>query len=205
MFDGRGRSGAPTIGRVVPSATVVAMGGLDDVVVRLQSGDADAVRDLYDRYGRSVFAVAMRILGRRDLADDATQQTFVQAWQHAASLDPTRDPGPWLHTVARRSAIGLLRREHPERRADLDDAASLTEHDDDPVERTWQVWQVRQAVDALPPDEREAVRLTSFDGFTHAEVAERLDIPIGTVKSRMGRAYKRLAAGLDHVRAGPGP
>ena len=69
------------------------------------------MRDIYDRYGRSVWAVAYQLLGRRDLADDATQQTFVQVWKYAASLDAQRDPGPWLHTVARRMAIGLLRKD----------------------------------------------------------------------------------------------
>jgi RNA polymerase sigma-70 factor (ECF subfamily) len=172
------------------------------VVVRLQAGDADAIRDLYETFGRSVWAVAFRIVGRRDLADDVAQRTFVQAWEHAHTLDPERDPGPWLHTVARRAAIGLLRKERPDRTLSLaDDGVSrLPAGDSDLEVRTWETFEVRRALDKLPQDERNVVRLTHLLGYAQAEVAERLGIPLGTVKSRMGRAFKRLAAELAHVR-----
>ena len=73
--------------------------------------DPDAVRELYRRYGRLVYAVAHRVLGRRDLAEDAVQQTFVNAWQAADRFDVTRDPAAWLATIARRTAIDIYRRE----------------------------------------------------------------------------------------------
>jgi RNA polymerase sigma-70 factor (ECF subfamily) len=190
---------------VAPADQVAQQAPIGDVVRRLHLGDHDAVQALYARYGRSVWAVAYRILGRRDLAADATQQTFVQAWQHAGDLDPDRDPAPWLHTVARRTAIGILRKEHRDRWSGIEDAEALPSADGDQVVGTWELWQVREAVDALPPDEREAVRLTAFEGYTHSEVAERLGVPIGTVKSRLGRAFRRLATALQHVRDGPAP
>jgi RNA polymerase sigma factor (sigma-70 family) len=173
----------------------------EGVVRRLQAGDPEAVRELYGRYGRSVFAVALHVLGRRDLAEDATQQTFVQVWQHAASLDPGRDPGPWLHTVARRMAIAVLRKERPDRTVALGASeARLAAPEDDTVTRTWEVWKVRGAVDGLPAEERDTLRLAHFEGLSHSETATKLGVPIGTVKSRMARAYRRLAGELGRLR-----
>ena len=82
-----------------------------DDVVRFRAGDPDAVRVVYREYGRLVFAVAYRALGSRELAEDATQQTFVKAWRSAASFDPSRELGPWLATIARRTAIDVHRQE----------------------------------------------------------------------------------------------
>lgn len=172
-----------------------------ELVGRLQAGDQHAVAELYSRYSKGVWAVAYRMLERRDLADDATQQTFVQAWQHAASLDPERDPGPWLRTVARRCAITALRREKPGSVVSLEDhGRTLESADGDRSDRAYEIWQVRRAVDALPPEERETLRLTHYGGLSHQEAAERLGVPVGTVKSRSGRAYKRLADRLGHLR-----
>ena len=81
------------------------------VVAAFRRRDPDAVRELYRRYGRLVYAVAHRVLGRRDLAEDAVQQTFVNAWQAADRFDVTRDPASWLATIARRNAIDIHRRE----------------------------------------------------------------------------------------------
>ena len=92
--------------REVPDA------GLDTAVMeRFRTGDDDAVRELYRQYGRLVFTIAVRILGDRQLAEDATQQTFLQAWRAASTFDPGRDPAPWLATITRRVAIDMQRSE----------------------------------------------------------------------------------------------
>lgn len=169
---------------------------------RFCAGDSDAMRSVYRAYGRLVFAVAHNALGSRELAEEATQETFVKAWRAAKSFDPGRDLGPWLATIARRTAIDLHRREA--RRA-----TTALEHEADRpaavdvatvVGRSFEVWEVRRAVDELPDDERAVVRLQHLEGLTHAEVAERLNVPLGTVKSRSHRAHQRLAAGLGHLR-----
>lgn len=126
----------------------------------------------------------------------------MKAWRAATSFDPGRDLGPWLATIARRTAIDLHRREarratsaldqEVERPADIDVAAG--------VSRSSELWEVRRAVDDLPPDEREVVRLQHLEGLTHPEVADRLRIPTGTVKSRSHRAHQRLAGRLGHLR-----
>ena len=97
--------------------------------------DPEAVRELYREYGRLVYAVAHRVLGRRDLAEDAVQQTFVNAWQAADRFDVTRDPASWLATIAQRSAIDIYRREQRRPASELALVAT-----DDP------------AVVSLPPD-----------------------------------------------------
>ena len=173
------------------------------MALRFRDGDADAVRSVYREYGRLVYAVAHKVLGDRSLAEDATQQTFVQAWKAAATYDPSRDLGPWLATIARRAAIDVHRRESRRSAQALEDVAPA--HPaivtlPPSAEQAYDVWEVRRAIDELPDEEREVVRLQHLDGLTHAEVAARLDVPVGTVKSRSFRAHKRLAGRLGYLR-----
>jgi RNA polymerase sigma-70 factor, ECF subfamily len=168
-----------------------------------RAGDANGVRAVYREYGRLVYTVAYRTLASRELAEEATQQTFVKAWQSAAGFEPTRELGPWLATIARRTAIDLYRREARRRTEPLaEGAAEPASVVDLPegVERAYDVWTVRQAIDALPDDEREIVRLQHLEELTQAEVADRLGLPVGTVKSRSFRAHRRLAERLEHLR-----
>jgi RNA polymerase sigma-70 factor (ECF subfamily) len=166
--------------------------GERDLATRLRAGDAAVARDLYREYGRLVYAVAHRVLGNRTLAEDATQQAFLQAWTARATVDPARGLRPWLCTIAQRAAIDVLRRETRHRHDELDpDRAGR----DEPA-AAWEVWRVREAVDALPDEERAVVRLQHFEGYALAEIAERLGVPVGTVKSRAHRAHRRIAAAL---------
>jgi RNA polymerase sigma factor (sigma-70 family) len=166
------------------------------------AGDADAVRAVYREYGRLVFAVAYKVLGDRDLAEEATQQTFLQAWRSAQSFDPTREMAPWLATIARRAAIDLHRREARRTHARLDefDSQAAVVTLPDAAETAYEVWEVRRAIEALPPEERDVVRLQHLEGLTHTEIAERIGVPPGTVKSRSFRAHRHLAARLGHLR-----
>ena len=158
---------------------------------------------MYGAYGRLVYAVAYKLLGDRSLSEEATQQTFLKAWRASASIDPSRELGPWLATIARRVAIDLHRREARRPTAPLDAIAP-----EDPalvsmpatVEAAYEVWEVRRAISALPAADQEVVRLQHFEGLTHAEIAHRLRVPLGTVKSRSFRAHKRLATDLGHLR-----
>ena len=174
------------------------------VIDRFRFGEADAVSAVYREYGRLVYAVAHRVLGDRTLAEDATQQTFVQAWRAAESFQADRDLGPWLATIARRVAIDVHRREARRPTAALDDVtpghpAVVTLPPS--AERAYDVWEVRHAISELPPDEQEVVRLQHLDGLTHREIAERMGVPLGTVKSRSHRAHRRLAGRLGYLRS----
>jgi RNA polymerase sigma factor, sigma-70 family len=150
-----------------------------------------------------VYAVAYRVLGDRALAEEATQQAFLKAWRAAASLDERREMGPWLATIARRVAIDVYRSEahrsaDPLESAEPADPALVSRPQS--ADAVYDVWEVRRAVTELPADEQEIVRMQHFEGLTHTEIAERLALPTGTVKSRSFRAHKRLAAQLGHLR-----
>jgi RNA polymerase sigma-70 factor (ECF subfamily) len=165
---------------------------------RFRTGDPDAVRTVFRDYGALVHAVAFKALGSRELAEEATQLTFVKAWRAAASFDPSRGLGPWLATIARRTSIDLYRREARRAADPLDDVAGTEVPDavDDGVD----AWAVREAIDELPPIEREVVRLQHLESLTQAEIGERLGVPVGTIKSRSFRAHRRLAERLGHLR-----
>jgi RNA polymerase sigma-70 factor (ECF subfamily) len=174
-----------------------------DLGARFRQGDPDAVRSVYRSHGRLVYAVAYKVLGNRDLAEEATQQTFLKAWRAAQSFDESRELGPWLAAIARRVAIDLYRREAV-RSADPiesvpvgDPALVSTPHS---AEAIYDVWAVREAVAELPSDEQEVIRLQHLEGFTHTQIADRLGVAVGTVKSRSFRAHKRLADLLGHLR-----
>lgn len=176
------------------------MTGWDDVELarRFATGDEAAVKAVYERYAGRIMAVAMHTLGRRELADEVVQVTMLKAWRASAVFDPTRELAPWLLTIARRVALDLYRRE---RRS----AGQVPLEDRDVAvfpqsfERTWEIWEVRTALEELPADERDVVRLAHLEGMTQRQIAQRLDVPIGTVKSRTARAHRRLAGLLAHV------
>lgn len=169
---------------------------------RFPSGDESIVRAVYARYGRAVYTVAYSILRDADRAADATQAAFVNAWRASSRFDPSHELAPWLYTIARRTAIDAYRRERRTEATDPGTLESVPAPDGGPgsLVSTWEAWQVRLAVDALPPDEQEVVRLSWFGGLTHPEIADRLGVPPGTVKSRSHRAHRRLANALAHVR-----
>jgi RNA polymerase sigma factor (sigma-70 family) len=173
------------------------------VVDRFRTGDDAAVREVYRACSGMVWSVAMRVLRDRSLADEATQQTFLQAWRSAGAVEPGRELEPWLVTIAKRVAIDIYRREQRRPTSALDDAPA-----DDPAlvtmppneDQAWQVAQVRQAITTLGPDEQQIVRMQHLDGYTQSEIADRLGLALGTVKSRSFRAHKTLAARLAHLR-----
>lgn len=168
-----------------------------ELTTRFQRGDEAAIRAVYQSYGGAMFAVARSMLPTRELAAECVQQAFVKAWRAARSFDPDRELRPWLATITRRTAVDIYRREARTRsdpHAEVDDIVV-------PIafERTWEAFEVRAALDRLPDDEREVVRLQHFEAFTHSEIADKLNVPIGTVKSRSFRAHRRLAGLLGHL------
>ena len=174
-----------------------------DLASRFASGDPDTVRVLYQSHGRMVFAIAYKVLGDTGLAEDATQQTFVQAWRAAGSYDPTRPLGAWLTTIAKRVAIDVYRREKRHRNLDdidTSDSPSLITLPPS-AEQIHDIAEVRKALDRLPDADRDLIRMQHFDELSHAEIATELAIPLGTVKSRTFRAHRRLAGMLAHLRS----
>jgi RNA polymerase sigma-70 factor (ECF subfamily) len=173
------------------------MGDDTELNNRFRQGDESAVRAIYQRYGGAMFAIAMSMLSNRELAAECVQEAFVKAWRSARSFDAARELRPWLATITRRVAVDIYRREvrtRSEPRADVDDTVVPIAFD-----RTWEAFEVRAALDQLPVDEREVVRLAHFGGLTHSEIADKLRVPVGTVKSRSFRAHRRLAGLLSHL------
>ena len=159
------------------------------------SGDRAAARSLYDQHVRRVFQVAYRLLGDRDQAEEATQDTFVKAFSRLESFRGEASLGTWLHAIAVSMALTALRRKKRRlfREADLEDASTLpdvrSESEPDLKER------LRQAIEALPEKFRIQVVLHDIEGFTHGEIARMTGVPEGTCKTRLmgGRAKLREA------------
>jgi RNA polymerase sigma-70 factor (ECF subfamily) len=169
------------------------------VARRFAAGDEQALGEVYDEYAGSMLAVAIGLLADRRLAEEAVQQAFVQAWRAAGGFDPERPLGPWLRSIVRRTAIDAWRRERRHQAHALDDVAQ----DDLPsiappsIEDASDVWDLRLALDRLPPADREVLRLAHLEQLTQPEIAAHLGIPLGTVKSRTHSAYGKLRAALS--------
>jgi RNA polymerase sigma-70 factor (ECF subfamily) len=174
------------------------MAPVSDAMERFRAGEPDAIRALYREYGGAVHTVAISIVHDRELAADVVQQTFVKAWRGAATFDSGREIAPWLYSIARHTAIDALRSEARPTRGGHQPEVDVPV-DGESIEQAWERFEVRRAIDALPPDEREVVRRSHLLGHTHEEIAEQLGVPVGTVKSRSARAHKRLAASLAHL------
>jgi len=172
-----------------------------DLRRRFRDGDPDAVRAIYEHFARPLLSLCRSHLADVEQAKDAVQQTFLQAWRAAPSYDPDRPLAPWLFQIGRRVCIDRYRRERAA-------AERLDDHERHPaltvagpsMERSWIVWEVRRAIDELPADGREVIRLLHLEGYTVEQVAARLSLPVGTVKSRSFRAHRKLVAVLGHLR-----
>lgn len=177
----------------------------DEALLALASrGDESALGELYDRYGRVAYGLAVRILRDRALAEDAVQEAFLAVWRSSGTfLAEHGKPSTWILTLVHRRAVDLVRREERRRGEPLDDVARPSGEATD--EEAWlraQRQVVQEALRKLPPDQREAIELAYYGGFTQSELAERLGQPLGTIKSRMFTGLKRLRellaeAGLD--------
>jgi RNA polymerase sigma factor (sigma-70 family) len=177
----------------------------DEAVVALVArSDEDALGELYDRFGRVAYGLAFRILRDRSLAEDAVQEGFMTAWRTADRFMPERaKASTWLLTLVHRRAVDLVRREDRRRAEPLGEgfeAASAGSTEQDAWLR-FERERVQEALRRLPDQQREALELAYYGGFTQAELAERLGQPVGTIKSRMFAGLARLRELL----AEPGP
>jgi RNA polymerase sigma-70 factor (ECF subfamily) len=173
-----------------------AVGQLTDeaLLERLVDADEDALAELYNRFGRVAYGLALRILRDPALAQDAVQDAFLAAWRTAAAFDAERGKAStWLLTLVHRRAVDLVRREERRRTEPLE-AAPVPSGDstDETAETLEQRRRVQAALAELPEHERQALELAYYGGLTQSELAERLGIPLGTVKSRMFSALTRL-------------
>ena len=166
-----------------------------ELVQLVAADDMDALRVLYERYGSIVFGMAQRVLGDRHLAEECTQDVFVALWRSAAKYEPGRaQVSTWLIGIAKYRAIDLVRRRAAR---PADPYAEIWQGDESPdsadlVAAGDQAQRVAAAVAELSPPQREALTLAYFEGLSHSEIAERLSVPLGTVKGRIRLALDRL-------------
>ena len=170
-----------------------------ELLQRIGNGDREAFDVLYRRFVRPVFALALRRLGDRGRAEDATQETFTSVWRSASSYRPERGPGaPWLYAVARNAIVDRTRaRSEPP--AELPDDPSSEPGPPEKAERSWLSWRVHRAMENLPEHERPLLELAYLRGLSQSEIADFLNIPLGTVKTRTRSALSRLADALEDI------
>ena len=160
--------------------------------------DEEAARRLYRKYRMELLRFGVHVLHDQELAEEMVQETFTKFWQQAGRYDPGRGPvRGWLFTMAKSAAIDLARRPSSRPFLPVEDFQLPPQYDT--VDQALTVLTVDQALDKLPSIYADVMRLVR-EGFTHSEIAERLGIPIGTVKSRMAKAADTLRAELASLR-----
>lgn len=176
--------------------------GLDDILLvkLIAAAHTDALEQLYDRYNRLVFSVALAILGDRSVAEEATLDVFVHVWRGAKTYHPDRAKvNTWLVAITRHHAIDILRWQNsrPDTKSlSLDDVfLSNGPEMPDPeahAELSLQQARVRDAIAQLPPEQRQVLLLAYFKGHTHQQIAKILEKPLGTIKTRIRLAMQKL-------------
>jgi RNA polymerase sigma factor (sigma-70 family) len=177
----------------------------DEALLALVSrSDEQALAELYDRYGRAAYGLALRILRDSALAEDAVQEGFMAVWRSSGSFLAERaKASTWILTLVHRRAVDLVRREERRRGEPLESVEPAAgEATDEEADLRARRLVVQAALRKLPDEQREALELAYYGGFTQSELAERLGQPLGTIKSRMFTGLRRLRdlladSGLD--------
>ena len=181
-----------------------------EAIARVAAGDAAGLEALYDRYATLVYSLALRIVRNTSDAEDVTQEAFAQVWAHAKRFDAARGAVPtWLSVIARSRALDRLRRSaaagagasSPDGLDAIPDPTPSVELIAASAE---QVVAAREALAALPAEQRAVLELAYYEGLTQAEIAARTSTPLGTVKTRIRTGLQRIrdAMGLRHAPAG---
>jgi RNA polymerase sigma-70 factor (ECF subfamily) len=181
----------------------------EDVMALVQTGDARAFEQLYDRHGGAAFSLAYRMVPNRVTAEDIVQEAFLSIWRSRLRYQPERGSvRTWVLGIVHHRAIDALRRNlvHDRRRASaegIEERHEAKELTDVEAARRLEARAVRAALATLPPEQTRVVELAYFGGFSHSEIAEMLDQPIGTIKGRMRLGLEKLRAALETEVAAP--
>jgi RNA polymerase sigma-70 factor (ECF subfamily) len=174
------------------------------IIQRVVAGDQQALGELYDRWSKPAFSLARRVCADEGLAEDVVQEVFIAFWREPARFDPARGAfGSWLLTLVHHKAVDAVRRESAIRRRTVPAAEDGEEWSVAPGPGADQAalgavvaGQVRDALGRLPNEQREALALAYYGGYTQREVATLTGVPLGTVKSRMFTGVQRLRSVL---------
>ena len=177
--------------------TIHVAGSDVELIERLQRHDPQALADLYDRYGRLVYSLILRVVRDSGTAEDLVQETFLRVWNRAQGLDSNKGSiGPWLLAVARNRAIDYLRSAGGRERnamefEETDHPALYTDMEHDLITSD-SARRIKTAMDRLSPNQRQVIELAYFEGLSQTEMAERMGQPLGTVKTWVRAALKNL-------------
>jgi RNA polymerase sigma-70 factor (ECF subfamily) len=167
------------------------------LIARLKQRDPDAMAELYDRYGRVVYAIIVRIVRDRALAEDLAQEVFLRVWNRAGSFDPERGAlGPWVLTIARNQAVDYMkslqgRAWKATETADSERLAAFADIEGEYLDSV-RLQRVRTALESLNEQQRRVLELAYFEGLSQTETAARIQQPLGTVKTWTRSALKVL-------------
>lgn len=174
---------------------------LSRAFARVQSGDQQAFSVVYDELAPKIFGVVKRVLRDPAMSEEVTQEVFVEIWQQSSRFDPSRASlATWALTMARRRAVDRVRREQSQRNRVEALAGQRGESSVEPgqtVVDEMEAGAVRDVLLQLPLDQREVLVLSFLEGMAHGEIADRLELPLGTVKGRVRGGLKKLRAGLE--------
>jgi RNA polymerase sigma-70 factor (ECF subfamily) len=174
----------------------------EDVMQLVRRGDARAFEVIYERHCTAAFSLAYRMMGTRAGAEDVTQEAFLSMWRSGARYDRGRGSvRTWVLGIVHHRAIDALRRAtvHDRRRAGdegIEERFEARERTDVEAARREEAGTVRSALSSLPADQCQVIELAYFGGFTHTEIADMLDAPVGTIKGRMRLGLKKMRAQL---------
>jgi RNA polymerase sigma-70 factor (ECF subfamily) len=176
---------------------ILGAGADRDLVERLQRRDAQALAELYDRYGRLVYSLILRVVRDGAIADALVQETFLRVWNRVHGFDCEKGAiGPWLLAVARNRAIDYLRSAGGRERNALEfeetDHPALYTNMEQDLLQSDQTRRVRAAMEKLSANQRQVIELAYFEGLSQTEMAERMGQPLGTVKTWVRTALKHL-------------
>jgi RNA polymerase sigma-70 factor (ECF subfamily) len=181
----------------------------EDVMQLVRRGDASAFEVIYERHSPAAFSLAYRMMGTRSGAEDVTQDAFLSMWRSGARYDRARGSvRTWVLGIVHHRAIDALRRAtvHDKRRAGdegIEERFEARERTDVEAARREESGTVRTALRSLPSDQSQVIELAYFGGFTHTEIADMLDAPVGTVKGRMRLGLKKMKAQLGEGKVAP--
>jgi RNA polymerase sigma-70 factor, ECF subfamily len=180
----------------------------EEVMQLVGDGDPRAFELLYDRHGGAAFSLAYRMVGNRGTAEDIVQEGFLSIWRSRMRYDASRGSvRTWVLGIVHNRTIDALRRgaAQERRRAQfegVEERHEAPERTDVEAARREEARSVRSALDALPADQRRTIELAYFGGFSHSQIAELLDEPIGTIKGRMRLGLEKLRHQLADLAAG---
>jgi RNA polymerase sigma-70 factor (ECF subfamily) len=174
----------------------------EDLVALCGSGDSSAFGMLYDRHSRVAYSLAYRMMGERQAAEDLVQDAFLKVWRGSSSYRAERGSvRTWILSIVHHRGVDQLRSMSSRRR--MQEKAEANEPKSQPSEAFAETWrssqreQVREALKTLPPEQVKILELAYFSGYTHIQIAELLDLPLGTVKGRMRLGLKKIKAYFD--------